>query len=59
MRQSGMSSKWIFVFDAQTDGRKYSGEIIGIVPWEGKFVAVQKISEEMAVLPYIPSNKDV
>ncbi|MDR2816960.1 MAG: hypothetical protein LBB62_09710, partial [Proteiniphilum sp.] len=50
MRQAGMSGKWTFVFDAQTDGRGYSGEIIGIVPWEGKFVAVQKLSDEMAVL---------
>jgi hypothetical protein len=45
-----MTGEYVYVFDAQTDGRRYSGEILGIIPWEGKQVAVQKISEEMAVL---------
>jgi hypothetical protein len=50
MRQAGMVNEWTFVFDARPDGREYSGEILGIIPWEGKFVAVQKIGPEMAVL---------
>jgi hypothetical protein len=49
-RQAGMTGEYVYVFDAQTDGRRYSGEILGIIAWEGKHVAVQKISEEMAVL---------
>jgi hypothetical protein len=45
-----MPDERTFVFDAQPDGRRYSGEILGVFRWEGKFVAVQKISPEMAVL---------
>jgi hypothetical protein len=49
MRKSGMNES-LYVFDAWTDGRRYSGEIIGIIPWEGKSVAVQKLGPDMAVL---------
>jgi hypothetical protein len=49
MRLAGMD-KMAFVHDGFSDGRRYTGEILGVIPWEGKFVAVQKISPEMAIL---------
>jgi hypothetical protein len=58
MRQAGMVNEWTFVFDARPDGREYSGEILGIIPWEGKFVAVQKISPEMAILHRFKSTPE-